>query len=331
MKEVAQRAGVSTATVSRVVNHPNKVDSTTRDAVQKVIDEMDYRPNSVARVLVRQSSNTIGVVINRFSSSYYGHMLDGVERALFDVGFKTIAESSRETGSGELRAIDSLLDRQCDGIVLHSDRLTDTQVIGLLEKHPQIMLMNRLIPGFASRCVYVDNVHGGTLAASYLYEMGHRKVVLVTGPRAFFESTDRYKGFRKEWEKNGLSLNDAEVVEGDFTVESGRTSMLRILDENIDATAVFFMSDEMAVGALEVCRDRGVRVPDQISVLGFDDMNIASLVYPRLTTIKQPLGGIGEAAGALAHAIATGGDQEKCKKVFNARLIERDSVRRADG
>ena len=87
----------------------------------------------------------------------------------------------------------------------------------------------------------------------------------------------------------------------------------------------------MAVGALEVCRDRGVRVPDQISVLGFDDMNIASLVYPRLTTIKQPLGGIGEAAGALAHAIATGGDQEKCKKVFNARLIERDSVRRADG
>ncbi len=326
--EVANRAGVSIATVSRVVNSPEKVDPKTREAVQKIIDELGYRPNAVARVLVKQSSSTIGVVINRFSSPYYGHMLDGVERALFEVGFKAIAESSRESASGELSAIDSLLDRQCDGIILHSDKLSNTQLTKLLKKYPQIVVMNRCVPNFEARCVYLDNVQGGALAASHLYECGHKNVAVVTGPLGFFEAKDRLKGFIEQWKKDGRCTNNVKVIEGDFTVASGRESMQTVSESKEDITAIFFMSDEMAAGALDYCHEKGIRVPDDFSFIGFDDMDIASLVYPKLTTIRQLLGSIGAASGALAHAIATNTPNANFVNIFQPSLVERNSIKK---
>jgi len=326
--DVARLAGVSTATVSRVVNNPDIVDSKTLSNVRLVIRELDYRPNAVAQGLVSKSSKTIGVVINQFSSSYYGRMLDGAEKALAKLGFKTIAESSRESARGERNAITSLLDRQCDGIVLHADKLNDQQLSDLLTQHPKIILMNRLLQGFEDRCVYLDNVQGGALAAAYLREAGHSKIAVITGPMNFFQSKDRLKGFCSEMARRHHEVDSDLFFEGGFTSDSGRIAMERVLSAPKPVTAVFCLNDQMAAGAIDVCLERGVSVPDEISMLGFDDLEIAKFLYPKLTTIRQPLRDIGAAAGSLAYAIATKADQSAHKRTFKAEIIERRSIRR---
>lgn len=324
--EVARRAGVSTATVSRVVNNPAIVEKKTRQAVQAVIAEADYRPNAMAQGLVSQSSKTIGVVINQFSSSYYGRMLDGVESSLSEVGFKTIAESSRQSAEGELSAIASLVDRQCEGIVLHSDKLEDNQLVDLLSKHPNLILMNRPLDGFEGRCVYIDNIQGGKAAASYLCDAHHRDFAIVTGPMSFFECCNRLDGFKREIEARGIHIDPNLIIESDFASAGGRVAMEQILESKKPVSAIFFMNDEMAAGAIDVCLENGVSLPADISILGCDDLDIAKFIYPKLTTLHQPLVEVGVAAGVLAHAIATRADLSNCKRVFDITVIERASV-----
>lgn len=328
--EVAHRAGVSTATVSRVVNKPEIVDKRTREIVQAVIRETDYRPNAMAQSLVSQSSKTVGVVINQFSSSYYGRMLDGVQGSLAQLDFKTIAESSRESAEGELSAIKSLLDRQCEAIVLHSDKLEDKQLVELLRKHSNLVLMNRPLKGFEDRCVYIDNVQGGKLAASYLCDFHHKNFAIVTGPPSFFECRNRLNGFQKEAEARGIDIDPDLIIDGHFTSDGGRLAMEKILATKKSVSAIFFMNDEMAAGAIDLCFENGISIPDDISIFGCDDLDIAKFLHPKLTTLRQPLEEIGTAAGVLAHAIATRADQSKFKRVFDAEVIERASVKLLD-
>lgn len=327
MTDVARNAGVSTATVSRVLNNPVLVDPKTRNAVLNVISKLDYQPNAVAQGLVNKSSKTIGVVINQFSSSYYGRMLDGIEHALSNLGFKTIAESSMESMHGELNAVTSLLARQCEGVVLHSDNLSDQQITELLDRYPQIVLMNRLLEGYENRCVYLDNVRGGAQAAEYLAKSGHQHVAVVTGPKNYFECQDRLSGFLSGAANYGFVVDSKMVIEGNFTSLSGRVALEKLWAQPSRPTAIFFMNDEMAAGALDVCLERGITVPNDVSIMGFDDLRLAEFLHPKLTTIRQPLREIGEAAGLLAHAIATKGDSSNHKQIFEAEVIERASVR----
>ena len=326
MVEVSRRAGVSTATVSRVLNTPDVVDKKTLQLVRAAIRDLDYRPNVVARGLASKSSKTIGVVINQFSSSYYGRMLQGAEDTLTGLKFKTIVESSKESAEGELRAVSSLLDRQCEGIVLHSDMLSDAQLRDLLFKQPKIVLMNRLLEGFENRCVYLDNVRGGSVAADYLFDKGHREIAVVTGPEKFFESEDRLKGFTAQLARRGIALNPAHIIKGDFGARSGRAAMESIRAKGQNVTAVFCMNDEMAAGAIDFCLEHGICVPKTLSILGFDDHEMSRFLHPKLTTVRQPLAEIGSAAGSLAHALARGTDHSENKKVFEAEVVERASV-----
>jgi LacI family transcriptional regulator len=326
MAEVSRRAGVSTATVSRVLNKPDVVDKKTLQLVRAAIRDLDYRPNAVARGLASRSSKTIGVVINRFSSSYYGRMLQGAEDTLTGLKFKTIVESSNESAEGELSAVASLLGRQCEGIVLHSDMLSDAQLRDLLVKQPKIVLMNRLLEGFEDRCVYLDNVRGGSVAADYLFDKGHREIAVVTGPETFFESEDRLKGFTAQLTRRGVTLNPAYIIKGDFRARSGRAAMEVIRTKGQSVTAVFCMNDEMAAGAIDFCLEHGISVPKTISILGFDDHEMSRFLHPKLTTVRQPLAEIGSAAGSLAHALARGTDHSENKKVFEAEVVERASV-----
>jgi len=326
MVEVSRHAGVSTATVSRVLNSPEVVDKKTVQIVKSAINELGYRPNVVARGLASRSSKTIGVVINRFSSSYYGRMLQGVEVALTKLNFKTIAESSHESADGELSAVYSLLERQCDGVVLHSDMLSDKQLTELMSKQPKIVLMNRLLKGFEDRCVYLDNVRGGTLAADYLLDMGHRNIAVLTGRKGYFESDDRMKGFLTRFDQREIEFDHDLIIKGDFRVASGRAAMEKIWALGKPVTAVFCMNDEMAAGVIDICLERGISVPQNISVLGFDDHEMSRFLHPKLTTIRQPLAEIGSAAGSLAHALARQSDHTNNKTVFEAEVVERASV-----
>ncbi len=327
--DVSNYAGVSTATVSRVINKPELVDAKTRDLVTDAIAHLGYRPNQVARGLASRSSRTIGVVINNFSATYYGRMLDGVDRALRPLGYKTIAESSREASEGEREAWLSLLDRQCEAVVIHSDSLEDEELTLLLERYPTCVLMNRFLASHPERSIYLDNVRGGALAARFLVKNGHRDMAMICGPDRFYEANDRARGFKEELARAGLTLAPELTVQGNFREQGGLEAMDTLLETRKPFTALFCHSDEMAAGALEACRRRDIGVPEQISIIGFDDLDVARHMTPKLTTIRQPLGDIGEAAGLAAHALATKTESaDLIQRVFVAELVDRASVAR---
>lgn len=324
MADVARHAGVSKATVSRAFNQPEVVDKDTRVIVQAAVAELGYRPNEMARGLASRSSKTVGVVINRFDSPYYGALLAGAEKAIAAEGFKMLAESTHERAEGEREAWLSLLERQCEAVIIHSDSLDDDELSTWMASHPTSVLMNRFLPGFEDRSIYLDNQRGGALAATYLYDKEHRKIAMVTGPSRFYEVRDRSTGFLETL--RGLGV-EPTVIESDFLVQGGYDAIDALLDRDPTITGVFFQNDEMALGAMEACHERGVVVPDDLSIIGFDDIPTARHLRPKLTTIRQPLGDIAAAAGQLAYALAVGApDTSDIPRVFEAEVVERASV-----
>ncbi|MDX5595176.1 LacI family DNA-binding transcriptional regulator [Pseudovibrio sp. SPO723] len=325
--QVAVKAGVSTATVSRALNKPEMVDAKTKAKVQEAVQSLGYRPNQVAQGLASRSSRTIGVVVNQFGSAYYGTMIDGAERALRKIGYKLIAESSGEAAEGERSAWQSLFDRQCEAVIVHSDALAEEELTGFMEKHPMSVLMNRHLPDYEDRCVYLDNVRGGALAAAHLVAKGHRKIATITGPFSYHEARDRLKGFEQQLAEAGIPLDPDLTAEGNFKDDMAFERMMALLNGPKEFTALFCQSDEMAAGAIEACRQKGLRIPDDISIIGFDDVDLARHLSPKLTTVRQPLREIGAAAGLLAHAVARKSpDIEGICRSFEAEVIERASV-----
>lgn len=292
--------------------------------VQAAVAELGYRPNEMARGLASRSSRTVGVVINRFDSPYYGALLDGAEKALAAQRFKMLAESTRERAEGEREAWSSLLERQCDAVIVHCGSLDDDELSTWMSKHTNSVLMNRFLPGFVNRCIHLDNQRGGALAATYLYDKGHRNIAMVTGPSRYYEVRDRTAGFLDTLGAVGIKPT---VIESDFLVQGGYDVIAALLKRDPTLTAVFFQNDEMALGAIEACHERGIVVPDHLSIIGFDDIPTARHLRPKLTTIRQPLRDIGAAAGRLAHALAIAApDTSDIQRVFEAEVVERASV-----
>ncbi len=324
MADVARRAGVSKATVSRAISQPEIVDAETRALVQAAITQLDYRPNEIARGLANRSSKTIGIIINRFDSLYYGSLLDGAEKAIAALGFKMLAESTRERAEGEREAWSSLLERQCEAVVVHCDSLDDAELANWMHERPKSVLMNRYLAAFEDRCIHLDNRRGGALAAKFLHAKGHRNIAMVTGPSKFYVVRDRSAGFTETLLDRGVTPT---VIESDFLVQGGYDAVITLLEKEPSITGIFFQNDEMAAGAIEACRERGIIVPDDLSMIGFDDIPVAQHLMPKLTTIRQPLRDIGAAAGCLAHALATGvTDTSDIQRVFEAEVVERASV-----
>lgn len=324
MADVARHAGVSKATVSRALNQPEVVDRETRAIVRAAIVQLDYRPNEIARGLASRSSKTVGVVIKRFDSLYYGALLDGAEKAIAAQGFKMLAESTRERAEGEREAWSSLLERQCEAVIVQCGCLDDDELSDWMRERPKSVLMNRYLAAFEDRCIHLDNRRGGALAATYLHGKGHRNIAMVTGPSNFYEVRDRTEGFTEALRDRGITPT---VIESDFLVQGGYDAVIPLLESDPSITGIFFQNDEMAAGAVEACRERGIIVPDDLSMIGFDDIPVARHLVPKLTTIRQPLRDIGAAAGNLAHALATGvTDTSGIQRVFEAEIVERASV-----
>ena len=327
LKDVAALAGVSTATVSRVINATSPVNVETRDVVEKAIRDLNYRPNRAAQMLKMQTSQTIGVVVNRFDSPYFGAILEGVDQALRGVGFKTIAEASNETEKGQIDALASLSARQCESFVVHADAVQEDKLIELLQHYPTAVVVNREVPGYETRCVKLDNIRAGEKAAEHLLQMGHTDIATVTGPLHLNEIHDRHTGFTSTLEKHGHALNPDLIYRGNLSPSGGYSAVNELLDASTSATAVFFHNDMMAAGGMQACYERGIYVPQDLSFIGFDDLDFAQFMNPPLTTVRQPMREIGAAAGQLAHALlGPDFDASATLRPFKADVIERASV-----
>lgn len=298
ISDVAKRAKVSTATVSYVLNNSSRVSDETRARVLQAIKELGYQPNAHARGLVKKQSHTIGLVIPHtaehvFSDPYFAELLKGICTVVTREGYYLLL--SLLTGVEDFgRVVMSVVNqRRVDGILMacttrDSEEVARLQAAGI----PFILVGTCYLPEVAS--IDVDNERGSYSAAQHLLELGHRRIAYITGDMRYENAVQRYNGFQRALAEAGCAV--ADVYPGDFTQASGMVGARHLLSKNPDITAIACASDLMAHGAVSAARDMGYRVPEDISIVGFDDIPLSRESEPKLTTVRQPISRLGYAA-----------------------------------
>jgi LacI family transcriptional regulator len=330
LEQVAERAGVSRSTVSRVINAHPSVRAATRTRVEAAIRECGYRPHAVARSLATNRTHILGMVIPEsvsklFTDPYFPLMLRGATEACNTRGYQLIL--SLFTASVAPSVMHDRLARSgyLDGVVAANTSLDDALIPRLLEDGIPFITVGRH-PAADVDYVDVDNVGGARMATEHLIRLGHRRIGTITGPLSMTPAQDRLDGFRSVMNAHRLPLREELIVEGDFTEMGGRAAMSRLLSEK--PTAVFVASDSMAVGAIKAVRSAGLRVPEDISVIGFDDVPLAVAIEPELTTVRQPIERLGQlAVEILTSRIEEGdrGERTTQRIVLPTELIVRRS------
>lgn len=329
IEEVSRHARVSPATVSRVLTGSAPVAEATRRRVLAAVEALGYRPNAFARALVTNRSGGIGVSVNEVSSPYSGAVIAGIERVTRSEGLHLMVCSGEARADAERAAIDFLLDRRADALVIQAEALDDDTVRSLVDGGAApAVVFGRSIAGIEDACVVLDNVRGGEIATRHLLEHGHRRIGHIAGPLSFPDARDRLTGYRRALAAAGIDERPGDVAVADFREAGGARAAAALLERAPDLTAVFVANDQMAAGALRTLRELGRQVPRDVSVVGYDDVILAQYLTPALTTVRQPLVEMGAAAASLLLARLGGVTREVVHR-FEPELVERSSVARA--
>ncbi len=290
IRDVAKKAGVSVSTVSHVVNETRFVSEETSTRVLAAMEELKYQPNRLARSLRRKDkrTHTIGLLIPDSTNPFFAEVLRGVEDASFDAGYNVILCNSDDNPDKELNYIDVLLSKQVDGIVLVSAGAHEESLELLSRRQGTAVVVDREFDGSDLDSVVVDNERGGYDATRYLIDLGHRRIGCITGPSLLTPSAGRIQGYRRALAEAQIPLDKTLIVPGDFRPQSGYASAKKLLKLIPPPTAIFACNDMMAIGALGAINQDGLKVPADLSLIGFDDITLASYSIPPLTTIAQP-------------------------------------------
>ena len=322
--DVAQRAGVSISTVSRVLNNSDyPIRPETRQKVLEAIEELRFRPNDVARSLLLKQTHTIGLIVPDISNPYYPELSLGVEATASEHGYAVIfCNTSRRPEKVEYY-LDVLLQKRADGIIIAGGGTDLTQISqGTLRSDTKIALVGKHHLPFPS--VQVDNFGAAREITSHLLNLGHRHIAFISGPPNLTSVQDRLAGYKASLEERGISEDNRLICEGDFGAESGYSATLSLLRGEPTPTAIFAANDRMAISAMAAAADVGLRVPNDLTVVGFDDIITASLVRPSLTTVALPAYEIGASAMRLMLRLLEG---EECPKTvwLPTQLVIRQS------
>ena len=331
IKDVAKLAGVSISTVSRVVNNTASVAQNKKDAVFRAMADLHYKPNSFAKALVSNRSDTLGLVVGDLGDPFFSQLMRGVESVASDAGKQLLVCSGHHDPDKEQEAIRSLIDRRCDAIVVHSKALSDYKVMELLESQPASVLINRKIQSFEERCVYLDNRMAGKMATAYLVSQGHKHIAFLSRHAQskhleLEDACDRYQGYQDALLAQGIIPEPSLLVKNRPDEQGGYEATLKLLDKGAVFSAIFAYNDAMAAGCMTALRERKVMVPNDVSVVGFDDVLLAQYLNPGLTTIKYPIEAMGAHAAALALSLS-GETEAEAIRQFEPKLVYRESVR----
>ncbi len=327
MLDVCKRAGVSKATVSRVLNNTGQVKESTREAVFRAMQELDYRPNSLAQALANQRSNTLGLVVSNFDGPYFGRLLKQAALSCELAGKQLIVTDGHDDPRRELQALDMLVDRCCDAIVLYSRHMPERELERLLRELPvPLVVMNRKVNGAPERCVLFQQEDAAQQVVAHLLGQGHRRIACITGGAINYPTAQaRLQGYRQALQDAGLEADPALVAEGDFLVSGGYQQCKALLASGHPFTALFACNDDMAMGAYRALQEAGLRIPEDVSVFGFDDDPSAAFMNPPLSTVHLPVTAMTETAFTQALRLAAGEPLTPLPP-FNGRLCLRDSV-----
>lgn len=305
LEMVAKEAGVSPSTVSRILNSTARVRESKVRAVKAAIDKLQFVPNPVARSLARGKSMSIGVVIQNIDSPFYGQALGAIEKRLFSAHYSALFVSGHWRQADERICVAHLLSRRVDGIILVTSCLPDEELLSLSRKIP-LVLTGRRIMGDLIYSLDVDSTPGARLATEYLIEQGHRRIAFLAGPADRPDAIQRFGGYKAALAAHKIPIDMKCVALGDYTEEGGYAAMGRLLDSGSKFTAVFAANDESAYGAMLALHRRGLKVPQDVSLVGYDDLPTSSFRVPPLTTVHRSIGEVGKGAAEVVMDLIEG-------------------------
>lgn len=325
--EVARLAQVSTATVSRVLNGSAAVSGPVEERVLRAVEALNYRPNKFARGLAGNLSDCIGVIVPELTNPFFGTLVQGIEEAVRAHGLQLTVATGNRSAEQERRATQWLGSHSCDVQILWTTAMSNAELLEQAGRVPSVIL-GRLVPELAQRCVYLDDRVGSQLATRHLLSLGHTRIAHVAfAPYREQDWVARSAGYRRALEEAGLPVLPELMIEaGGFDEESGRRATETLLDRGEPFTAIFAGNDQIAAGVLLALRRRGLRIPEDVSVVGFDDVPVARFLYPPLTTIHQPVVAMAQAAVDLALASTSGHAPREVTHKFTPSLVVRESV-----
>ncbi|OEE58578.1 DNA-binding transcriptional regulator GalS [Enterovibrio norvegicus FF-454] len=336
IKDVAKHAGVSVATVSRVLNGSPQTRPGTVSLVKQAMVTLGYRPNAAARTLVSKKSLTIGVVVADVSDPFFGTLVKQVDTIAHYRGHQLLIGNGYHDAVREKQAIESLIQNQVGALIVHSKALDDDTLRAYAQELPAMVFINRLIEGLEDRCVYLDNYRGAYLATEHLIQQGHHHIAYIGSDHHIEDTRQRQQGYL-----DALTVHHLEKPNnGDDTQSSmafappdeqgGETAINALLSRNQKVSAIFCYNDGMAVGVITALTDKGYHVPEDVSVIGFDDSLVARYLHPKLSTVRYPIAEMATEAAEIAISRLLHSETPAKNGRYQPILIKRDSVRNVD-
>ncbi len=323
IQDIAVNAKVSKSTVSRVLNNSTPVDAKKRAAVLKAMENLKFKPNVFARTLAGGRSMTLGLITQNIGSPFYDSVTQGVIKGLNGTDYTPLIADGQWSEEIEKNSVITLIDRQVDGLIMVGGNLSP-DVLDDLRGDVPIVLVGRNLQGWEDRSVFVDNFAAAKKVTEFLIQSGHRNIAHITGIKDHQDSTDRLEGYQQALREANIEIVDELVVQGDFRGQSGILAVETLLLRGLAFSAIFAANDEMAMGARLALHRRGIRVPDEVSLVGFDGQENSAFMTPPLTTVSQPALEMGRAASSMLINMI---NKRPCNlPKLEAELVIRESV-----
>ncbi|RJR50875.1 MAG: LacI family transcriptional regulator [Desulfobacteraceae bacterium] len=330
IRDVARVADVSTATVSRVINSPEAVRAETRDRVQRAMDVCRYKYNALARGFVTKQSHILGLIIPTITNPIFAESTRGVQDFANEMGYQVILANSDYESEKEERLVEVLREKQVEGLMITTTNLEGGILKSLIEDGFPFVLLYSTVRRGPMSAVGVDNFSGGYTAAEHLIRLGHRRIAMLAGGFSFSDkSYHRWHGYRRCLKDHRIPYDPALTLQTQYTLSSGKDAIKTLLSVSDPPTAVFCSNDFIALGAMQGARELGVRIPHELSVVGFDDMEISSFISPGLTTIRQPAYDMGKLGTELLFRLISKEVKRPVHRMLETTLVVRGSTAKA--
>lgn len=326
IEDVAKLANVSIATVSRVINNQGGVRRITEEKILKAISDLGYIRSAVARSMKRKETNTIGIIVPDIKNPFFPLVVAGIEQKAREKGYYTILSSTNESPKVEEEIVQIFIERGVDGVILTTANENGEHIKLLQEQGIPVVAVDRAIKQFEIDTVLVDNVNGSYQAVQHLILQGHQKIAIICGPQDTTPGLERFMGYKKALDEFNISIDDRYVIQGDFMEASGYKAAQELFSLKDRPTAIFSSNNLMTIGCVKALMDLDWKLGEDVSFIGFDDVDIATFVRPKLSVVSRPMTAIGEIAfQLLQERIEFKGELPKRQYLLSPELKIRES------
>lgn len=324
--EVSKLAGVSLATVSRVMNNNARVSDNTKKKVLDAMKTLGYRPNATAQSLASNRSNSVGVLVSEVHGPFFGQMMSGIEAELRAAGKHVIITTGHSEEDKEKDGIEFLISRNCDAIIAHVEAVSDEYLVELNEGKTPVYLVSRQVDVLKEKCISLDNELGGYLATKALIDLGHERIAYIAGPQFKADASYRLEGHKRALAEHNITFDENLFYIGDFKETGGIDGLKHFLNKQYQFSALVCANDEMASGAMKYAREHDISLPEQLSIIGFDNIIFANYLYPTLTTINNPVYDMSKMAAKLVLKEVYLNKKLEIDPLFKPTVVMRNSI-----